>query len=198
MRHPPASTAPPPPAPDPLPAPRGELWVFGYGSLMWDPGFVHSEVHPARIHGHHRSLCVWSWRHRGTPAEPGLVFGLDRGGSCVGRAFRVPDTRKHEVLEYLRQREMIGGVYVPAMKPTRLQRGDSVSALTFVVRRNHPQYAGRLTPEQAAATVCGARGLGGPNTDYLAFTLRTLESLGVRDEPLRAVLALVGLPRPSS
>lgn len=175
-----------------IPVPADELWVFGYGSLMWDPGFAHAEVHAARLHGHHRSLCVWSWRYRGTPAEPGLVFGLDRGGSCIGRAFRVPEAEKTSAVGYLREREMVGGVYAPLFKTVRLSDGRAVRSLTFVVRRDHPQYAGRLTAEQAAATVSYASGLSGPNADYITSTVQELDALGVRDPLLRRVCALIG------
>ena len=100
----------------------GDFWVFGYGSLMWRPGFAHTETCRARLYGFRRSLCVWSFVYRGTPERPGLVLGLDRGGSCVGLAFRVPGELRDEVLAYLRDRELVTNVYLERMLPIRLGR----------------------------------------------------------------------------
>ncbi len=115
----------------------GDFWVFGYGSLMWRPGFAHVETRRARLHGYHRALCVYSWVHRGTEQRPGLVLGLDRGGSCVGLAYRVPGELREEVVEYLRARELVTSVYLERFLPVRLAGGDLVEALCYTVDRTH-------------------------------------------------------------
>ncbi len=119
-------------------------WVFGYGSLMWDPGFPHEEARPATLFGYHRSFCVYSIRYRGTELRPGLVLGLDRGGSCVGVAYRIADADIAQARRYLWDREMLHNVYIPRMAPMRLLAGepDFVDAQTFVVDRAHRQYTG--------------------------------------------------------
>ncbi len=173
-----------------LALPAGDLWVFGYGSLMWRPGFEFVEAHTARLHGYHRALCVWSWVHRGTREAPGLVFGLDLGGACVGRALRVPEAEKKAVVDYLCEREMVTPVYRPALRRLHLP-GRVVRALVFAVDRGHPQYAGRLDAQRAAVVVGRARGRSGANAEYLANTVAHLDALGVRDRRLHRVQRLV-------
>ena len=176
---------------DTLPAlPVGELWVFGYGSLMWRPGFDYLEMHMARIYGYHRALCVWSWVHRGTRERPGLIFGLDIGGSCVGRVFRVAAQEKEKVVEYLYRREMVTPVYRPRLLTVYLP-DRTVTALTFIIDRSHAQYAGKLMPEHAAAAVCRAQGQSGDNRDYLVNTLNHLQEVGINDHGLEQIRALV-------
>lgn len=172
--------------------PVGDLWVFGYGSLMWKPGFVHVEVRAARICGYHRALCVRSWVYRGTPEVPGLVVGLDRGGSCIGRAFRVSAADKDAVADYLYERELATNVYLPKLVPVQLDDGRRVSTLTFIVDRSHVQYAGRLSAEEAAIIVRGAHGRHGPNTEYISRTVEHLDELGIADSLLHEVQALLG------
>ena len=160
--------------------PGGDLWVFGYGSLMWDPGFPFVECTPALLRGYHRSFCIWSARYRGTPERPGLVLGLARGGACRGIAFRVAGPAVAEVIALLWAREMSRLTYRPRM--VRLAAGaSSVQALTFVADPRHPSYAGRMTDEEVARRIACCTGARGPNLDYLANTLRHLEALGVRD-----------------
>jgi cation transport protein ChaC len=166
--------------------PSGDLWVFGYGSLLWHAGFEHRAVKTARIHGFHRSLCVWSWVHRGTRRNPGLVLGLDWGGSCTGRLFRVAARHRQATLAYLAAREMVTPVYVPTRCHAAVD-GRRVAALTFTVDREHPQYAGRLTLETAHDVVRRSTGRGGPNRDYIAQTVEQLLELGVRDRFLLAL-----------
>lgn len=173
--------------------PPGDLWVFGYGSLMWNPGFTHDRRAQATIHGCHRALCVWSWVHRGTRAAPGLVLGLDRGGSCRGIAFRVPAPARHATIAYLYGRELVTDVYLPAARVISVAGVGTVCALTFVVDRRHPQYAGRLSNPTAAAVVRRARGRGGANLDYINSTLACLEALDIRCSQLERVRgALLG------
>jgi cation transport protein ChaC len=171
----------------------GDFWVFGYGSLIWNPGFAHVETCRAQLHGFRRSLCVYSFVHRGTRERPGLVLGLDRGGSCVGLAFRVPIELREEVLTYLRERELVTSVYLERTLPVRLQGGATVDAVCYIVDRTHEQYAGALDAAAAAAVVSGAVGRSGVNEDYLASTLAHLKALGIRDRWLEEVGALVGV-----
>jgi len=166
-----------------------EFWVFGYGSLMWKPGFAHVETQLGRLSGYRRSLCVRSFVHRGTEQRPGLVLGLDRGGSCLGLGFRVPDGLKDEVIAYLRARELVTNVYVERILPVRLANGERVAALTYVVDRKHVQYAGDLDVDTAVAQVSGAVGVSGRNEDYVLSTLEHLRGLGIRDSWLEAVAA---------
>ena len=163
-----------------------DLWVFGYGSLMWRPGFSFDEKVPARVYGAHRSLCVLSHTHRGTESRPGLVLGLDRGGSCRGVAFRIAEENGESVIDYLRRRELDNAVYLEARRPIWLDRGPSqtVHALIFVVDRNHPQYAGNLSHSESSEIIRGAQGHSGPNRDYVLNTPDQLDALGICDPTL--------------
>src|ERR1700742_69877 len=126
---------------------KGDLWVFGYGSLMWRPGFEFIEQVPARLIGEHRALCVYSFVHRGTTEKPGLVLGLGRGGACRGIAFRVAAKHRAGTVNYLREREQVTSVYREVMRSVWLEDDarQRVSAVAYVVDRGHVQYAGRLT-----------------------------------------------------
>ena len=166
----------------------GGFWVFGYGSLMWRPGFPYRESRPARLFGFHRALCVYSVRYRGTHAKPGLVLGLDRGGSCVGRVFRVAARDAKRTLAYLHEREMPHRVYDPSWLRVVTPKG-AVRAYVFVVRRDHPQYTGRLSLKRTVALVLAGRGIGGACLDYLRETVRHLDELCVADTELHRVLA---------
>src|SRR6201991_1996853 len=132
---------------------KGDLWVFGYGSLMWRPGFDFIEKVPARLIGEHRALCVYSFVHRGTPEKPGLVLGLDRGGSCRGIAFRIAPDNVSETLGYLRERGLVTNVYLAKRLPIRITGGKRVTAVAYVVDRSHEQYAGALDAAEAARIV---------------------------------------------
>jgi cation transport protein ChaC len=165
----------------------GDFWVFGYGSLIWRPGFAHVETSRARLYGFRRSLCVYSWVHRGTEQRPGLVLGLDHGGSCVGLAFRVPGELRDEAVAYLRERELVTKVYLERLLPVRLASGRTVEALCYIVDRTHSQYAGSLSVEQAANVVAGSVGQSGRNEEYLAATVAHLKALGIRDHWLESV-----------
>ncbi|HEV7254225.1 MAG TPA: gamma-glutamylcyclotransferase [Mesorhizobium sp.] len=168
-----------------------DFWVFGYGSLIWRPGFAHTETRRARLYGFRRALCVRSLVHRGTPERPGLVLGLDRGGACVGLAFRVPGALKDEVMAYLRARELVTSVYRERVLPVRLTEGEVVPAIAYAVDRTHPQYAGRLGVEEAADAVRDSSGQSGRNVDYLLNTVQHLIALGIRDHWLEEVAKAV-------
>ena len=165
---------------------EGDLWIFAYGSLMWRPGFDHLERVPARIIGAHRSLCVLSHVHRGTPERPGLVLGLDRGGTCRGIAYRVTQSQRDATIRYLREREQINNVYREVMRSIWLlgEAERRVEALCYVVDRGHPQYAGRMSLEQQLHYVRQGHGRSGANRDYVISTVAELEALGFRDAEL--------------
>jgi len=165
---------------------KGDLWVFGYGSLMWRPGFEFTEQVPARLIGEHRALCVYSFDHRGTPEKPGLVLGLDRGGACRGIAYRVAARLRENTVKYLRSREQTTHVYREVMRSVWLDNDASqrVSALTFVVDRGHVQYAGRLPLAEQLRIVLQGHGRSGNNRDYVLSTVRSIEAQGFRDRQL--------------
>src|SRR6202521_4393891 len=171
---------------------KGDLWVFGYGSLMWRPGFEFIEQVPARLIGEHRALCVYSFDHRGTPEKPGLVLGLNRGGACRGIAFRVAATNRGDVVEYLRGREQTTNVYREVMRSVWLENEarQRVSALAYVVDRGHVQYAGRLSLNEQLRYVLQGHGRSGNNRDYVLSTVKSIEAQGFRDPQLHQ-LALV-------
>ena len=158
-----------------------EFWVFGYGSLMWRPGFAFAERQTVRVHGFHRALCIYSHIYRGTPERPGLVLGLDRGGSCLGVAYRVAPDGEEDVLAYLRARELITNVYNEKRLPVRLPDGRLVAALAYVAERSHAQYAGRLSRDCLLALVRQGNGAAGDNADYVRQTYHHLRALGFDD-----------------
>lgn len=164
-------------------------FVFGYGSLIWNPGFAHKSAQLGLLRGAHRSLSIISHHHRGTVAQPGLVFGLVRGGSCRGMVFEVAAADWGDVRAYLEAREQVTSVYRDVMRPVRLADGRQVSALAFLVDERHDQYAGALTPEQQLAMVRAGVGLSGRNIDYVVNTVRHLRQLGIRDATLERLAA---------
>jgi glutathione-specific gamma-glutamylcyclotransferase len=163
-----------------------DLWVFGYGSLIWRPGFDFVERVPARLFGLHRALCVYSFVHRGTPERPGLVLGLDRGGACRGLAYRVAAEKRAATVAYLRAREQVTNVYREAIRPVVLagEPERRVTALVYIVDRSHPQYAGRLDLDEQLHHIRQGHGQSGPNRDYVLSTVKALEALGYRDRDL--------------
>lgn len=165
-------------------AERGDLWVFGYGSLMWRPGFDFVERQGALVHGWRRSLCVYSHVYRGTPERPGLVLGLDRGGACRGVAFRVTAALRQPTIAYLRERELVTGVYLERSVLAHLDDGTAANALAYVADRSHAQYAGRLGREQLLRLVAQGVGESGPNVDYVLNTEAHLRESGVADSTL--------------
>jgi cation transport protein ChaC len=169
-----------------------DVWVFGYGSLMWRPDFPFAERVRARVEGYHRAFCIYSTHHRGSPARPGLVLGLDRGGACEGISYRIAPDRAGEVRAYLRARELVNGVYREAAVPVLLHDGSGRHpiALAYVVERAHPSYTGRLALGVQAHLIRGARGLSGLNLDYLVNTVHHLQDCGVRERSLERLVAL--------
>jgi len=163
-----------------------DLWVFGYGSLIWRPGFEHVERVPARMVGVHRSLCVYSFVHRGTPEKPGLVLGLDRGGACRGIAYRVAARHRAETLDYLRKREQITAIYREEVRTAWIAGHPErpIDAVVYVVDRSHPQYAGKLPIEKQLHLVQQGHGQAGPGPEYVLETVKSLEALGYRDKEL--------------
>jgi cation transport protein ChaC len=164
--------------------PGEDLWIFGYGSLMWRPDFPFVDRARAQVHGYHRSFCVYSHVYRGTRERPGLVLGLDNGGSCSGVAYRVAAAHAKTAVEYLIRREMVTRVYMPRWVTARI--GDkAVRAHTYTAARNHVQYAGRLSEDEALHLILQGHGRSGPNTEYLSNTVSHLDALGITDQPLR-------------
>ena len=159
-------------------------WVFAYGSLMWRPGFEHSERLPARLHGFHRSLCIYSHIYRGTQERPGLVMGLARGGSCLGVAFRIAPENWARTHAYLTARELITAVYHEKRLPVRLPDGRTALALTYVADPRHAQYAGRLDRERLLDLVRQGQGAAGTNAEYVRQTFLHLKALGLEDDLL--------------
>jgi cation transport protein ChaC len=171
----------------------GDLWVFGYGSLMWRPGFPFLERHRARVTGLHRGFYVYSLHHRGLPARPGLVLGLDQGGVCDGVAYRVAQAHAAETVAYLRAREQVTGAYRETVRPVALEHGgESVPALFYVVERRHAQYTGPLDIPTQARIIRAARGHSGGNLDYLVSTVVHLRRLAIREATLERVLVAAG------
>lgn len=167
-----------------------EFWVFAYGSLMWDPGFSYEEAVPGQIFGYHRSLSVLSTIYRGTPEHPGLVMGMDKGGSCCGRVFRIAPKNVNATIAYLDEREQVTKVYCPHFLETKLNDGRTVEAYSFVVRREHEQYAGVLSIEEQARLVAQGVGEKGAAIDYLSNTVEHIDALGITDSQLHEVLKL--------
>ncbi len=164
---------------------QGDLWVFGYGSLMWHPGFPFVERRPAIVRGYHRLLCIYSFVHRGTPEKPGLVLGLDRGGSCRGLAFRVEAEHRAQTIDYLREREQATSVYREAALRTVLDDGRRIAAIGYVADRSHPQYAGELARPDLLRLVEQGVGIAGPNPIYVRRTYEHLIEMGIEDNELR-------------
>jgi glutathione-specific gamma-glutamylcyclotransferase len=172
---------------------QGDLWVFGYGSLMWRPGFDFIEQVPARLIGEHRALCVYSFDHRGTPEKPGLVLGLDRGGACRGVAYRVAASHRNHTIDYLRSREQTTSVYHEVTRSVWLENEarQRVSALAYVVDRGHVQYAGRLSLTEQLRYVQQGYGRSGNNRDYVLSTVTSIEKQGFRDEQLHRLALML-------
>jgi cation transport protein ChaC len=167
-----------------------DVWVFGYGSLMWNPAFHHVESRPAQLRGWHRRFCLWNTFGRGTPENPGLMLALERGGSCLGRALRVAADAVRSELAVLWNREMITGAYTPRWVRVASPDG-GIEALTFVVNRAHPRYTGKLELREIAARMATASGPLGACREYLESTVAELDRLGLRDGAMHELLRVV-------
>lgn len=171
------------------------MWVFGYGSLMWRPGFAFEEQCRTRLVGYRRCFCVQSVHHRGNERRSGLVLGLDRGGMCEGVAFRVAQDNAADTLAYLRAREQVNGVYREARVPIVLERNgrhEADTAVTYIAERAHPSYVGELPLKRQAALILRSRGVSGYNLDYLINTLDHLEALGIRERHIERLVSIIG------
>lgn len=180
-----------------MPVEPADTWIFGYGSLMWNPGFAFVEARPARLTGYHRAFCIYSIHYRGTERQPGLVLGLDRGGVCDGIAYRIAPERRTETLAYLRRRELIYGVYREALVPVDLTHTSEMPArpawaLTYIAERAHPAYSGRLPLAREASLIRRSAGRGGTNLDYFLSTLQHLRELGIKEPRLDRLLVVMG------
>ncbi len=169
----------------------GERWVFGYGSLMWRPGFVFNERMAATLHGRRRAFCIYSVHHRGAYERPGLVLGLAPGGSTRGVAYRVSEADWVRTHAYLLEREQPTETYIQARRPLRLADGRRVEALVFLSDVTHPQWAGALTLERQAELIGGATGLSGRNVDYLSDLVEHLRAEKIRDRSMDILLEMV-------
>ena len=169
----------------------GERWVFGYGSLMWRPGFDFVERQPATLHGRRRAFCIYSVHHRGTYARPGLVLGLAPGGAVRGAAYRIADSAWDAVYAYLREREQPTETYFESSAPVRLGDARRVSALVFLSDVKHAQWAGDLDLEAQARLIAGATGLSGRNVDYLRDLVGHLREEGIADRTMERLLGRV-------
>lgn len=174
------------------PPEQGDFWVFAYGSLMWRPDFPHKRLEPALLHGYHRAFCIQSVHYRGTKEQPGLVLGLARGGSCLGRALLVDAADGAYVANYLHEREMVTGVYIPRWVDVKIgadpRRGERVRAVAYVGDPNHEQYCSGMTEETLADIIGKSAGISGSNVDYLEATVRHLDELGIRENGLHRIL----------
>ncbi|MGV6803973.1 MAG: gamma-glutamylcyclotransferase [Ruegeria sp.] len=162
------------------------MWVFGYGSLLWNPGFPVSHRSHATLHGYARSFCMRSIHHRGTEEHPGLVLALDEhpGARCTGLALAVEPGHEERTLDELRERELISSAYVEKMLEVHLDSGKTEMAVTYVIDPDHVQYCGGLTLEEQARIIAGAVGGRGPNTEYLYNTAEHLAEIGLNDPDL--------------
>jgi cation transport protein ChaC len=179
-------------------APGADVWVFGYGSLMWNPAILVAESCKAEIRGFHRAFCLRLGLGRGSPDKPGLMLGLDRGGSCIGVAHRIAAKDVSSELAILWYREMLSGAYNPRWLTADIAEHGSVKVLTFVINRANPRYEHRVPEEDMARRIAVSEGILGTNRDYLYRTVRQLRELGVADGPMHRlelrVRAIAGEP----
>ncbi|NYT62300.1 gamma-glutamylcyclotransferase [Alcaligenaceae bacterium] len=164
-----------------------DVWVYGYGSLVWRPEFHFTEQRAALLHGYHRALCLWSRINRGTPEQPGLVFALDQGGSCRGMAYRIPAHEVPTTMEALWRREMPGGAYIPRWLNCRTDQG-VISALAFTINRHTEAYVRGLSTERLVDIVRRAHGSYGPCIEYVLETAQALKQSNIQDQRLQALV----------
>ncbi|CAM5788455.1 gamma-glutamylcyclotransferase [Castellaniella caeni] len=165
---------------------QSDLWIFGYGSLIWRPEFTFLEARDARVHGYHRALCLWSRVNRGTPEQPGLVFGLDVGGSCAGRVFRIAGAQVPDIMRALWKREMPSAAYIPRWLKCRTPQG-VVRGLVFTMNRADACYVPNLPLDHTVRIIRQGHGRYGACTDYVLQTAQALEAVGIIDHQLRAI-----------
>ncbi len=165
-----------------------DLWVFGYGSLIWNPAFHYVEKRPALLQGWHRRFCLKLFIGRGSPETPGVMLGLDQGGACHGVAFRIAAAKVREELGILWQREMYGGAYHARLLQLETAEGP-ISAVTFVINRDHPRYIRELSLEQTVALISTGCGDLGTCREYLENTVTHLRELGLNDDGLARIAA---------
>lgn len=175
---------------------HSDLWIFGYGSLIWRPEFDFLEARRARIHGYHRALCLWSHINRGTPEQPGLVFGLDSGGSCTGRVYRISGHDAPATLLDLWRREMPSAAYIPRWLGCHTEQG-TVPGLVFTMNRQGPGYAAGLALEQIVAAVRQGHGRYGACIDYVLQTAQALDQAGIPDQGLRPITRALSSQKPT-
>ncbi len=164
-----------------------DIWVYGYGSLIWRPEFEFTEQRAALLHGYHRALCLWSRVNRGTPDQPGLVFGLDAGGSCRGMAYRIPAGKVPATMEALWRREMPSGAYIPRWLKCRTEQG-AISALAFTMNRNTDAYVRGLPIDRLISIVRNAHGSYGPCIEYVLETAQALKQSNIQDQRLQTLV----------
>ena len=174
----------------PPPSEGRDLWLFAYGSLMWDPGFPFEEARPALLKGFHRAFCLYSTRYRGTPEKPGLVLGLDRGGACRGIAYRVAAANHDRVMQYLWEREMLNNSYICRAVAIHIATGP-VRGRAFVINRRHKHYAGKLSLERTVELIVQGHGQRGASRSYLENTVKHLDQLGIPDKRLHELLRAI-------
>jgi len=170
-----------------IPVPKGDFWIFAYGSLMWNPGFEFIKSVPGLVHGYHRRLCLWSVRYRGNTKQPGLVLGLARGGSCRGYAYRIDKNHQQEVLKYLCERELITGAYDAKICQVNLASGDKINATTFVSKIDHPHFAHKMTTEDTVRIVNRAKGYRGCNREYVLNTVKRMDQMEIHNTELHRI-----------
>lgn len=170
--------------------PGPDLWLFGYGSLVWNPFVRFLERRPGTVRGYHRSFCLWSRINRGTPDQPGLALGLEPGGACRGSLFRIDAAIAEQELRILWRREMMMGSYHPRWVRAR-SRGEELTALTFAINRDGTNYAGKLSEARIVDIMLRAAGLYGSSADYLLRTVEGLAHCGIRDARLERLRDLV-------
>lgn len=169
------------------------MWVFGYGSLLWNPGFSVARREVATLHGYARSFCMTSIHHRGSEEKPGLVLALDEveGAHCQGLALAVATGEEEQTLAYLRERELISSAYLERDLTVELASGEAVTAVTYVIDPHHVQYCGGMELEQQAQIIATAVGGRGPNTEYLYNTAEHLAEIGLGDAELEWLMQRV-------
>ena len=173
---------------------EGGVWVFGYGSLMWNPDFNLAEKRKGYLNGYHRKLCLKSFVYRGTPDYHGLVFGLDNGDSCEGMAYRILKENLQSEMQKIWEREMFAGTYVPTWVNVTTKQGD-ISAVAFIINHDHEHYIPDLELEEIAERVVKAKGTCGSCLDYVKNTVNSLHLQGLRDPALEQLITMIEYPQ---